>query len=40
VEKFFGFFLVLGWGTEWVEGIFVIVLLRNFLGLFLLQSYS
>jgi hypothetical protein len=37
--RFFGFFLlVFGWGTEWVEGIFVIVLLRNFLGLFLIMA--
>jgi len=32
-------FLVYGWGIEWVEGIFVIVLLRNFLELFFLMSY-
>jgi hypothetical protein len=30
------FFLVFDWGTEWVEGIFVTVLHRNFLGLFLI----
>jgi hypothetical protein len=31
-------FLVYGWGIEWVEGIFVIVLLRNFLELFFLMT--
>jgi hypothetical protein len=35
-EIFWAFSYCFGLGTEWVEGIFVIVLLRNFLKLFLI----
>jgi hypothetical protein len=34
----FSFLLIFGQGTEWVERIFVIVLPRNFIGLFLVMA--